>query len=100
VAMLAGAAHLLAGRRARMRGRVVFMFQPGEEGAGGAQYMLEDGLLDVAAAGAEPVSLAFAIHQSPSIPSGLITTKGRSIMASADVFEVKVRGRGGHASMP
>ncbi|HEY9557322.1 MAG TPA: M20 family metallopeptidase [Acidimicrobiales bacterium] len=99
-AMLAGAAKLLSARRSRLAGRVVFMFQPGEEGAHGARCMLEEGLLAKASDGADPVSMAFAIHQSPSIPSGMIASKGRSIMASADEFRITVRGRGGHASMP
>lgn len=99
-AMLASAAQLLSERRGAMAGRVVFMFQPGEEGDHGARYMLEEGLLAQAAEGAEPVSMAFAIHQSPSIPSGMITCKGSSIMASADEMEITIRGRGGHASMP
>src|SRR3546814_4033816 len=98
--MLAGAAKLLSARRSRLAGRVVFMFQPGEEGAHGARCMLEEGLLAKASDGADPVSMAFAIHQSPSIPSGMIASKGRSIMASADEFRITVRGRGGHASMP
>jgi hippurate hydrolase len=100
VAMLAGTAKLLSARRGGLRGRVAFMFQPGEEGHDGAKRMLEDGLLTTAAAGAEPVTLAFAIHQSPSIPAGMITSRGSSLMASADTFLVTVRGRGGHASMP
>ncbi len=100
VAMLAGAAKLLAARRGGLAGRVAFMFQPGEEGHDGARHMLEDGLLATAAAGAEPVSMAFAIHQSPTIPSGVIASKGASLMASADSFTITVRGRGGHASMP
>jgi hippurate hydrolase len=62
--------------------------------------MLEEGLLETAGHGAAPVSMAFAIHQSPSIPSGMVASKGRSIMASADEFQITVRGRGGHASMP
>jgi len=100
VAMLAGAAKLLVARRGDLAGRVAFMFQPGEEGYHGARHMLEEGLLDHAAAGGAPVSLAFAIHQSPTIPSGMIATKGRSLMASADELQITVRGRGGHASMP
>jgi hippurate hydrolase len=100
VAMLAGAAALLSARRGSLTGRVAFMFQPGVEGQAGARHMLDAGLLERVGAGAEPVSLAFAIHQSPTIPSGMIATKGRSIMASADEFQVTVRGRGGHASMP
>jgi len=100
VAMLAGAAKLLAARRSRLAGRVVFMFQPAEEGDDGAKHMLDEGLLATAAEGAEAVSMAFAIHQSPTIPSGVIASKGSSLMASADTFRITVRGRGGHASMP
>jgi len=100
VAMLAGSARLLAERRGGLRGRVAFMFQPGEEGHHGARFMLEEGLLDTAAAGAEPVSMAFALHQSPTLPSGMVASRGQALMASADDFEITVRGRGGHASMP
>ncbi|MEO6318956.1 MAG: M20 family metallopeptidase [Acidimicrobiales bacterium] len=100
VAMLAGAAKLLVARRGGLAGRVAFMFQPGEEGHHGARFMLEEGLLATAADGGEQVSMAFAIHQSPTIPSGLVATKGQALMASADELEITVRGRGGHASMP
>jgi amidohydrolase len=100
VAMLAATARLLAARRGALRGRVAFMFQPGEEGHHGARFMLEEGLLATAAGGAEPVSMAFALHQSPTIPSGMIATRGRALMASADDFTITVRGKGGHASMP
>ncbi|MGH9274361.1 MAG: M20 metallopeptidase family protein [Acidimicrobiales bacterium] len=99
-AMLAGAARLLSSRRGELAGRVAFMFQPGEEGEDGAKHMLEEGLLAQVATGAEPVSMAFAIHQSPTIPSGVIATKGRALLASADTLQITVRGRGGHASMP
>ncbi|MGK2948513.1 MAG: M20 metallopeptidase family protein [Acidimicrobiales bacterium] len=100
VAMLAGAAKLLAARRGALAGRVAFMFQPGEEGHHGARFMLEDGLLATASAGAQPVSMAFAIHQSPTIPSGMIASRGQALLASADEVQITVRGRGGHASMP
>jgi amidohydrolase len=98
-AMLVGTARLLARRRGELRGRARFFFQPGEEGRAGARVALDEGLLD-ATDGGEPVSYAFAIHQSPSIRSGLVTTKGGPLMASADEFCITVRGRGGHASMP
>jgi amidohydrolase len=98
-AMLAGAAQLLATRKDRLAGRVRFFFQPGEEGHGGAAIALSEGLLD-AGTGGEPVSWAFAIHQSPSIPSGLVATKGGALLASADVVRITIRGKGGHASMP
>ena len=98
-AMLAGAARLLAARRHEIAGRVRFLFQPGEEGQGGAALAIEEGALD-ATDGAEPVSWAFAVHQSPSFPSGMVATRPGAIMASADEFHVMLRGRGGHASMP
>ena len=98
-AMLASAARLLADRRGELAGRVRFLFQPGEEGAGGAAVALREGLLDATDDG-EPVSWAFAIHQSPSLPTGVVATKGGPLMASADVMKVTVRGKGGHASMP
>jgi hippurate hydrolase len=95
-AMLAGAAQLLAARRNELAGSVVFMFQPGEEGHHGARIMLEEGLLE-----REPrVEAAFALHVAPEFRSGSVATRGRTLLASADVFEVTVRGRGGHASMP
>jgi len=96
VAMLVGAARLLARRRAVLAGRVVLMFQPGEEGYAGAQAMLDDGLLERFG----PVDRAFAIHVTPVVPSGLVAAKAGTLMASADAFRIVVGGRGGHASMP
>jgi len=97
VAMLASAARILARRRDELAGRVVLMFQPGEEGHFGARYMLEEGLLSVA----DPApSGAFAIHIVPTYPSGTIALRPGPMMASANVLEITVTGRGGHASMP
>jgi len=62
--------------------------------------MLEDGLLDQASAGAEPVSLAFALHQTPTIPSGVVATRSEALLAASDTLRVVIRGRGGHASAP
>ena len=98
-AMLFGAVRLLVERRGALHGRARFFFQPGEEGRHGARVALEEGLLD-ATDGGERVSYAFALHQSPSMRGGTVTTKPGPIMASADEFTVTVRGRGGHASMP
>ena len=97
VAMLAGAAHVLSGMRKDIAGRVVFMFQPGEEGFHGARYMIEEGLLTDAATKPDA---AFAIHQTAMIPSGMVVSKGGAMMASADVLRIVVSARGGHASMP
>ncbi len=96
VSMLAGAARLLNDRRKDLAGRVLFMFQPGEEGCAGAKTMLDEGLLDVAG----PVTKAFAIHVMTVAPTGVIALKGGSLMASSDTFRIVVRGRGGHASAP
>jgi hippurate hydrolase len=96
VAMLLGAARLLSERRGDLRGRVVLMFQPGEEGHGGAKVMLDEGLLEAHG----PVDRAFAIHISPSLPTGMIACRAGTILASADEFQLTVTGRGGHASMP
>jgi hippurate hydrolase len=98
VAMLLGAARLLAERRDELAGQVVLMVQPGEEGFHGARYMLEEGLLDVVPEA--PVSGAFALHISSTFPSGTINVRPGPMMAAADQWRMVVRGRGGHASMP
>jgi len=102
-AMLVGAAKLLSARQADLPGRVLFMFQPGEEGFGGADFMLNEGLLQLPhrADGSEsPVTGAYALHISANLPSGWIASKGGAVMASADQMHIKVIGRGGHASQP
>ncbi len=101
--MLVGAARLLSARRADLPGRVLFMFQPGEEGYGGARYMLEEGLLDLGprADGSEsPLTGAFAMHITSSMPTGFVSTRRGPIMASSDRLLITVTGRGGHASEP
>jgi hippurate hydrolase len=101
VAMLLSAARLLRERRAQLAGRVVLMFQPGEEGYGGALPMLDEGVLDAAVAGGgEPASGAFAIHISARYPSGEIHLRPGPEMAATDVIRITVHGRGGHASAP
>jgi hippurate hydrolase len=94
VAMLASSARLLADRRDSLRGNVVFMFQPGEEGYHGARYMIEEGLLD------DGVEKAFALHITSTMKSGVVTCRPGPIMASADSFHIHVKGRGGHGAMP
>jgi len=97
-AMLVGAARLLAGRQADLAGNVIFMFQPGEEGSGGARIMIEEGVLD--AAGERPAA-AFALHVSSGLlPLGVAASKAGTAMAAADTLHVTVRGRGGHGSQP
>jgi amidohydrolase len=99
VAMLATAARLLAGRREQFAGRVVLMFQPGEEGFHGARHMIDEGLLDRHGPGGRPES-AFALHISATLPTGELHTRPGTLMAAADTIRVRVTGRGGHASAP
>lgn len=98
-AMLASAARLLAARRDQLAGRVIFMFQPGEEGYHGARIMIEEGLLDEDGPGGTP-DVAYALHISASLPSGELHYRPGPIMAAADWLHVTVTGRGGHASAP
>jgi amidohydrolase len=94
VAMLAGAARLLYAARDRLAGTVLFMFQPGEEGHHGARFMLDDGLID-------PLpDAAFALHVMPNAPHGIFSTRAGPLLASSDVLTIRVKGAGGHASMP
>ncbi|GAB2863506.1 M20 family metallopeptidase [Actinocorallia aurea] len=98
VAGLVGAARLLADHREDLAGDVVLMFQPGEEGCGGAPIMIEEGVLD--AAGARPVA-AYALHVfSTMMPAGIIGTRPGTLLAASDSFDVTIRGAGGHGSSP
>ena len=102
-AMLSSAAKLLSTRRDEISGRVLFMFQPGEEGHHGARFMLDEGLLDVpnlSDGTPSPVDGAFALHITSALPSGWVSTRGGPIMASADTLTIQITGKGGHASEP
>jgi hippurate hydrolase len=97
-AVLVGAARVLAGRRDRLAGDVVFMFQPGEEGFDGARHMIEEGVLDAAGARA---SAAYALHVMSNLPPrGIVASRPGPIMAASDGLFVTVQGRGGHGSTP
>ena len=101
--MLATTARLLSQRREDLPGRVLFMFQPGEEGHHGAKFMLDEGLLEVpplADGTPSPISAAYALHITTAIPAGWVTAKGGPTMASSDTFTIEVKGKGGHASEP
>lgn len=95
-AMLAMAVKLLSEHRGVLKGNVAFMFQPGEEGCGGARIMIEEGMLDIPPA----PQAAFALHIFPNLPFGTIATKPGPMLAAADTFKLEIVGRGGHASMP
>ncbi|GGB89743.1 hippurate hydrolase [Novosphingobium endophyticum] len=100
VAMLAGAAEILAPQADSLEGEVRFMFQPGEEGYHGARFMLEDGLLGGEGFDRPLPDAAFALHVMPNAPHGLIGGRTGPLLAAADQIEITVTGRGGHASMP
>lgn len=99
VAMLASAARVLSERRDELAGRVLFMFQPGEEGFHGARFMIDEGLLDRSGPAGRPEA-AYALHISATVPAGEIHTRPGALMAAADTVTVTVSGRGGHASAP
>jgi amidohydrolase len=97
-AMLAGAARLLSDRRGDLAGSVVFMFQPGEEGYGGARYMIEEGVLDAAG---QRAAAAYALHvSSAQLPIGVCSSRPGPMMAAAEVLDITVNGHGGHGSQP
>ncbi|GAA6525393.1 M20 family metallopeptidase [Intrasporangium sp. DVR] len=98
VAALVGAASILVERRAELAGDVVLMFQPGEEGPGGAAPMIEEGLLE---ASGTPVSAAYTLHVfSAEHPLGTWFGRPGAQMAAADEMTVRVVGQGGHGSQP
>jgi len=94
MAILMGAARVLAARRETLSGNVVLLFQPSEENPpGGARLMIEEGALD-------GVDSIFGLHLWQPLPSGVVGLRAGASMAQADEFEVVVQGRGGHASQP
>lgn len=98
VAGLVGAARVLHELRDDLAGDVVFMFQPGEEGPGGAEPMLREGLLDVAG---RRVDAAYAIHvYAAERPRGVWFGRPGPQLAAADEVEITVLGKGGHGSQP
>ena len=92
--MLLGAAQRLAAKP-DFDGTVVFIFQPNEEHGLGARAMLDDGFLDQF-----PVDDVYAIHNLPDAPLGQVSTRKGLICSSESLFEITIRGQGGHASMP
>jgi amidohydrolase len=98
MAILVGVARLLSARRDELPGRVVFMFQPAEEGPGGAEPMIREGVLD--AAGDRAIA-AYGLHVSSAhAPGGVFSGRRGSLMSASDTVRVTVLGRGGHGSRP
>jgi amidohydrolase len=95
VAILLAAARTLAQRRGEIAGTLVFCFQPGEEGYAGNRLMIEDGALE------NPhVDRTFALHLYSGLDVGKIGVRDGAFFASADEFDLTIKGKGGHGAMP
>jgi amidohydrolase len=95
VAILLGAAELLAARRADIGGTLVLCFQPAEEGRGGAQKMVEEGMLE-----RFNVERAYGLHLFSLMPTGLLGFREGPFYASSDSIEITIEGFGGHGAAP
>ena len=92
--MLLGAAKYLAETR-RFRGQINFIFQPAEEGIGGARAMIEDGLFDQF-----PCDQLFALHNAPGMPLGHFGASPGTVTAAGAFFDIDIQGRGAHGAFP
>jgi amidohydrolase len=92
--MLLGAARYLAETR-NFAGRIVLVFQPAEEGGGGAGVMVEEGVLDRFG-----ITEVYALHNLPGLEEGHFLTNSGPVMAAVDTFRIQITGVGGHAAMP
>lgn len=92
--MLLGAAKYLAETK-NFDGTVHFIFQPAEEGHGGGQVMVQDGLFDLF-----PAEEVYGMHNMPGMAVGEFAVRPGPMMAGRDNFEIRIRGKGSHAAMP
>ena len=93
ISMLLGAAKILSTMKDKIQGTVKFIFQPAEEGGGGARYMIEDGVLD-------GVDEIYGAHLWNYQRYGTIGVKSGPVMAAADFFDITIKGKGGHGATP
>ena len=92
--MLLGAARYLAETR-RFAGRVALIFQPAEEGGGGAGVMVDEGIMD-----RFDITEVYALHCAPGAPIGSFYTTPGPIMAAVDTIHIHIKGKGGHGAFP
>ncbi|MBW4078431.1 MAG: amidohydrolase [Acidobacteria bacterium] len=93
-AALLGVADVLARRREELAGEYTLVFQPAEEGLGGAHAMIEGGLLE-----AHPVDFVIGAHVTSLAPVGLVATRAGIMMSEATSLSVQIKGKGGHGAM-
>ena len=93
-AMLLGAARYLAETR-NFAGRIAFIFQPAEEGEGGARVMIEEGLFE-----RFPVESVYGLHNMPGLDRGQVALRAGPLLAAADTVTIEITGKGGHAAIP
>jgi amidohydrolase len=95
VAMLLGAATLIARRRTELAGTIVLCFQPAEEGHGGARAMVEDRVLERFG-----IERAYGLHLASAFPTGIVGLREGPFYASSDSIEITIEGKGGHGAAP
>jgi amidohydrolase len=95
VAILLGAAQLIADGKDRLAGTVCLLFQPAEEGLGGAKVMIEEGVIERFG-----IERAYGLHLNSKLPAGTLGFREGPFYASSDSIEIDVLGKGGHGSAP
>lgn len=95
MAMVLGAATALNKIKDNLSGKIKFLFQPAEEGPGGAKPMIEEGVMENPS-----VDYSIGCHLWPAIEEGTIGVKAGPLMAAMDRFDLRIFGRGGHGAMP
>lgn len=95
VSIALGAAEILSNFRDTLNGNIKFIFQPAEEGLGGAKFMINEGVLENPS-----VDRIIALHVSPGLGTGVVSVGEGPVMASPSEFEIVIKGKGGHAAEP
>ena len=92
-AILLGAAEALSKMKDQIKGEIRFIFQPAEEGYGGAKFMIKDGAIN-------GLDAIYGLHVWNYQPSGTVGVKSGPVMAAADMFTITIKGKGGHGAAP
>lgn len=95
ISCLLGAAHILSEMTDCFSGDIKFIFQPAEEGAGGAKYFVKKGCME-----SPHVDAIFGLHNAPTVRSGVLGLKTHGIMAAVHKFKITLTGKGGHGAIP